>query len=134
MTRCKNISPPKRKLCVGALRSKVGLYSRSLAPPAYGDQANRQDYALVDTLPAAFQTINGIDIFDGVEKSGSDGIPATATILFFVRYRADVTAENFLQYDGENYQILRVENIDLRREWLKIFAASRGDVTLPAAL
>lgn len=111
----------------------VGLYTRDLTSPAFNSQDNRQTYTLVDTLPAAAQTINGIDIFDSVEKSGSDGIPSVATILFFVRYRADVTAENFLQYDGINYQILRVEPLDLRREYLKIFAASRGDLTLEAA-
>lgn len=84
-------------------------------------------------LPAAPQTINGIDIFDSVEASGNDGIPSVATILFFVRYRTDVTAENFLQHDGVNYQILRVEPLDLRKEYLKIFAAARGDLTLEAA-
>lgn len=133
MARCKNISPAKRKLCAGSLRSQVGLYTRALTSPAFDSQDNQQKYALVATLPAAVQTTNGIDIFDGVDKSGADGVPTTATVLFFVRYRADVTAENFLQYDGVNYQILRVENIDLRREWLKIFAAPRGDLTLEAA-
>lgn len=133
MTKCKNISPPKRKVCVGSLRSMVGLYIRNIKSPAFNSQDNQQEYTLVETLPAAVQTINGIDIFDDVEKSGSDGIPAVATILFFVRYRTDVTAENFLQYDGVNYQILRVEPLDLRREYLKIFAASRGDLTLEAA-
>lgn len=130
---CKNISPPKRKLCAGALRTNVGLYSRDLTHPAFGSQDNRQTYTLIDTLPAAPQTINGIDIFDSIEKSGSDGIPSVATILFFVRYRTDVTAENFLQHDGVNYQILRVEPLDLRKEYLKIFAAARGDLNLEAA-
>ena len=123
----------KRKLCTGSLRSQVELYLRTLTPPAFSSQDNRQVYTLIDTIPAAVQTINGIDIFDGVEKSGTDGIPATATVLFFVRFRMDITAENFLQHDGVNYQILRVEPIDLRGEFLKIFAASRGDLTLEAA-
>lgn len=134
MGSCKNISPTKRKVCVGALRSQVGLYSRDLTSPAYDSQDNRQTYTLVETLPAATQTVNGIDIFDGVDKSGSDGIPTTATVLFFVRYRTDITAENFLQHDGVNFQILRVESLDLRREYLKIYAAPRGDLTLEAAL
>ena len=127
------MSPSKRKLCAGSLRARVGLYTRTLTSPAFDSQDNRQEYTLVATLPAAVQTTNGIDIFDGVERSGVDGVPTTATVLFFVRYRTDVTAENFLQYDGVNYQILRVEGVDLRREWLKIFAAPRGDLTLEAA-
>ncbi len=116
------------------MRAQVKLYSRALTSPAFDSEENRQTYTLVETLPAAVQTVNGIDIFDDVEKSGPDGVPVTATILFFIRFRTDVTAENFLQHDGVNYQILRVESIDLRKEFMKIFAAARGDLNLQAAL
>ena len=134
MARCKNISPPKRKLCIGALRHKVGIYVRDLTAPAFNSQDNRQTYVKFVDVYAAFQTITGIDIFDDIEKSGSDGIPASATILFWIRHRTDVTAENFIQFRGVNYDILRVERIDLGQEWLKIFAAPRGDATFEAAL
>lgn len=134
MARCKIISPPKRKLCIGDLRDQVGLFVRSLEQPNFGKQFNQQVYTLIDTVAAAPQTTNGIDIFDGVNKAGSDGKPTTATIFFFIRFRSDITAENFLRYDGVNYGILRAENIDLRRQWMKLFCATRGDLTLEANL
>lgn len=133
MVKCVNISPKKRKICIGAMRCKVGLYARDITSPAFSSQENRQTYTLIDTISAAIETKNGIDIFDGVEKSGVDGIPTTATVIFYVRFRTDITAENFLQLDGQNYTILRVEQIDLRREFLKIFTSTRGDLTLEAA-
>lgn len=133
MARCKNISPTKRKLCVGSLRHKIHVFDRDLAPPAFNSQSNRQVYTPRASVFAAFQTTNGIDVFDGIEVSGQDGIPQTATIFFFIRHRTDITAQNYIQFRNINYDILRVEPIDLGQEWLKIFAAPRGDVAKESA-
>lgn len=134
MAQCQDISPKTRKLCIGALKNKVGLYTRDLASPAFGSQDNQQEYALVANIYAAVKTVNGIDIFDDINAGNADGVPGTATIFFFVRHRTDVTAENFIQYRGINYDILRVEQIDLEQRFLKIFAAPRGEAAFEAAL
>lgn len=83
---------------------------------------------------AAVKTVSGIDIFDDIEAGSQDGVPSTATIFFFIRHRTDVTAENFIQYRGINYDILRVEPLDLNQRFLKIFAAPRGEAAFEAAL
>ena len=134
MAQCQDISPKSRKLCIGALKNKVGLYTRDLASPAFNSQDNQQEYALVANVYAAVKTVSGIDIFDDIEAGSQDGVPSTATIFFFIRHRTDVTAENFIQYRGINYDILRVEPIDLNQRFLKIFAAPRGDAAFEASL
>ena len=134
MAQCQDISPKTRKLCIGALKNKVGLYTRDLASPAFNSQDNQQEYALVADVYAAVKTVSGIDIFDDINAGNADGVPSTATIFFFIRHRTDVTAENFIQYRGINYDILRVEPLDLNQRFLKIFAAPRGEAAFEAAL
>ena len=134
MAQCQDISPKTRKLCIGALKNRVSIYTRDLASPAFGSQDNQQEYVLLANVYAATKTVSGIDIFDDIEAGSQDGVPSTATIFFFIRHRTDVTAENFIQFRGINYDILRVEPLDLNQRFLKIFAAPRGEVAFEASL
>ena len=134
MSRCVNITPKRKRICIGALRETIEVHSRSIKSPAFNTQENRQVYAPKITLKAAVETVTGIDIFDSVEVSGADGVPQTATVLFYTRYRDDITAEDRIKHDGLVYKIIKVENIDLNNRFLKIFTATTGDENKLAAL
>lgn len=134
MARCQDITPTRKKLCVSAFRKKVGLFRRSILAPA-SSQSHSHDYEQFATPFAAIETKGkGVDIFDGIETSGADGIPVVASHIITLKYRSEVTAEDYVRFGGDNYTILKVENIDERNKYLRLFCALRGDQTKAAAL
>lgn len=134
MAVCQNITPKEKKICLSALRKKVGLFRRSIVAPA-SSQSHTHDYAQFATPFASIETKGkGVDIFDGVEISGADGIPAVASHIIMIKHRSDVTAEDYVRFGGDNYTILKVENIDERNQYLRLFCALRGDENKAAAL
>lgn len=134
MAGCKQrINLSKRVICAGDMRDKIELFKRDIASPLAESEENEQVYTSIAVVPAAIRTTNGIDIFDGIEKSGADGIPRVATVIFYIRSRPDLTAENFVLYKGTNFEVLGVDDFDLRREFMGLFSAPRGDFNLKAA-
>ncbi len=55
-------------------------------------------------------------------KEGEDGnqIVATKEVLFFIRYRSDVSEEMRIQYNNETYKIQAILNADARKAFQKI--------------
>ncbi|MEE9160022.1 MAG: head-tail adaptor protein [Gammaproteobacteria bacterium] len=134
MAKCKNITPTKKKLCLSAFRKKINLFRREILAPASA-QSHRHDYEQFASPFAAIETKGkGVDIFDGVETSGENGIPVVASHVVTIKYRSDVTAENYVRFGANNYDILKAENIDERSEYLRLFCALKGDENKLAAL
>lgn len=119
MPQCKRIQSQNRKVCIGDLRNKITLQVRTIAPPS------NVDFTEVFTSPvdvfAMVKTLIGTVVFDGVETDQA------ATHDFFIRYRADVTAETWILWDDVRYDILRVEDLDGRRTFLRLRSAESGD-------
>jgi len=139
MAKCQNITPTRKKICLSALRKKIGLFRRDILPPTAGNLASAQshshEYEEFATPFAAIETKGrGVDIFDGIETSGVDGIPVVASHIIMIKYRRDVTAETYVRFGENNYDILKVENIDERNQYLRLFCALRGDQDKAAAL
>jgi len=62
----------------------------------------------------------------GTERFASQQTAAEADTRFKIRYRSDVTVENRIVFDGDNYDITAVMEIG-RREALEILATRRAE-------
>lgn len=134
MAVCQNITPKKKKICLSARRKKVSLFRRNILAPA-SSQSHSHKYEEFAKPFASIETKGkGVDIFDGIETSGADGIPVVASHIVIIRYRSDLTTEDYLRFGENNYDILKVENIDERNRDLRLFCALKGDENKAAAL
>lgn len=129
MAVCTKIRKKKRQYCIGDLRDTIDLQSRDItAPTEFSSVDYDEDFSTVEAnLPAAINTVNGKTFFDGV----STETPITHTVG--IRFIENVTAENWVLFDGRRFDILRVENLDERSLWLELTCVDRGLATKEAS-
>lgn len=127
--RCETIQSRKRRVCAGDLNHRIEIFDRDIQAPNAGSAwAHRQQYTPKASVWAAVRTLNGVATFDGINLAGVQSLEA------FIRYRSDVTAGDFLRIDGQNIEITSVEDLDRRREFLRLVCLDRGDANQEAAL
>ena len=123
--KCQNVQIKRRRICLGDLNRQVTLKTRAIdTPDTPTDYDYDQEFTTLATVWAAIQTMSGKDLFDGVNMIG------TATHIFYIKYRSDVTAETMIEYQSKNYRILRTEDLDQNNEFMALYCALRGDKTI----
>jgi len=132
MAKCIDITPKKKTICIGALRNKIDIYTRAITTPganAIGDHA--ENYTLLKTVWANIQTveIRTLQTMDGVALDEE----LVVTHVFIVRYQSTIDTEKYIVFKGNNYKILKAENIDEADEWLRLKANLRGTFTKAGA-
>lgn len=120
MSECERIRIPHRKICVGDLRRRISIQNRVLGAPKTGVDI-RHTFQELRKPWAAVRTVNGKNIFAGVNL---DRVP---THIFYIRYYEGLTAEDWIVYKNERYDILEVENINERDEYYAVYCNNRGD-------
>ncbi len=129
MPKCKNISKSRSKLCIGSLRTSIIIYDRDQKAPSNGE-SHSEEYSNPRSVRAQIETKGkGIDVFDGVSQ---DFI--TVSHVITMRFMSNLTSENWLQFGGLNYDILKVENMDEENRYLRLYCALAGSVTKAGAL
>lgn len=121
MPECKKIRTKKRQVCTGDLMHEIKLYDRSLNT----NNTNDVDYDLTFNNElfawAAVDTLSkGQDIFNGANLIG------VATHIFYIRHIEGLTSEKWIQFDNRNFDILSVENLDERKEFMALYCNERG--------
>lgn len=122
MAKCKRIRIVHRKYCAGDLRERITLQDRDIVEPF--DINFTEEFSNPNIVPAAVETLTGVTVFDGTNTE------RVATHDFIIRFRAGVTQENWILWQKERYDILVVEKIDGRNEWMKLRSTVRSDDTL----
>lgn len=122
MARCKKIKINRTQVCIGDMNRRITLHIRSITGLSDGVDF---DETLSDSTVvwAALQTIKGEDIFDGTNVIG------TATHNFFVRAISTLTAETWLEYNGEYYDVLDIQNYEERNLFMVLRCSVRGDTS-----
>lgn len=120
MTECKRISIPKPKICASDLNKRVTIYERPIEAPVYGSATVQYDFIPVAEVWAAVETIQGDFFGDMVSR---DNQP---TDRFYIRYRDDITSDNWIGFNGFRFDILRVENINRYKEYLILLSVDTG--------
>jgi len=127
MTICKNIRGVKRGICIGDLDVKIKVQVRTLNAPESGTDFDLT-FADEKEVWAMVKTVRGTELFDGVSLTNA------YTHEFYIRYSSDFTidAQNWLEWKNEKYDIVDVENLDERNEFLLLKAIKKGDKDINA--
>jgi len=116
---CEKVLSRKRQVCAGDLDKLISLQRRDIV--AVEDGVNyTMSFELIEDLWASCETRKGITVFDSTNTE----IIIDAT--FYIPFIENVTAESWILFEGIRYDIMRVEDLELRHEWLALYCISRG--------
>ena len=122
MARCKKIQVNRTQVCIGDMNRQITLHTRSITGLSDGVDFD-ETLSAPTVVWAAIQTIKGEDIFDGTNVIG------TATHNFFIRAINTLTAETWLEYNGEYYDVLDIQNYEERNQFMVLRCSVRGDTS-----
>jgi len=117
----------KRQVCIGDLDTEIVLQNRSIVPPVSGSSDFDENFTPNSTVWAAVNTVSGKTFFDGV------GTETNITHEIFIRYDVTITAEVWVLLDSRRFDILDVEDLDERNEFMKLLCVDRGSDSLLAS-
>lgn len=105
--KCCDITP-------GMLRHSIGIYQWAKTPDGMGGTTN---------APELFSTVRAfIKPVSGGERWQSMRIEANVTHRIYMRYRAGITADKFIQYGSRKFNIKAVINLEEANQWLEVYA------------
>jgi SPP1 family predicted phage head-tail adaptor len=106
------------------MNQQITLQNRSIQAPTGSGVDYDEDFDGDNIVWALVETVEGETIFD------STNIEQVVTHHFYIRFVQGVTSETWVDYQSVKYDILDVENLDERDEWLLLRTNSRGDNTV----
>ncbi len=120
MPQCINIKKKKRQICIGDMHDQIILSSRALTPPNSGGVDFTEEFTPKVTIWSMVNTVAGETIFDGT------GIEFSVTHRIYIRFLTGVTAEDWIEFDGERLDVLDVEDLDERHTFMLLRCGNRG--------
>ena len=130
MAKCIKLRRTKTEVCIGNMNKKIDIYARSLTTPLdplASDVDYDETFTLVGNVWSMVQTPTGKIIFDSL------GVEKIVTDIFYIRYIADLTSENWVIFKGNRYDIQSLQNIEENSLFQKLNCIIRGDETLAAS-
>lgn len=125
MADCKRIRSKIRKICIGDMDKQIILKSRSISSPLGDSVDYSEEFTEISNPWSMVHTLSRGPIF-----FDDTNIATQVTHIFGIRYESGITSEIWVEYDGENYDVLNVENLDQRSEFLILSAVHRGDANI----
>lgn len=125
MAKCQKIRRKKRSLCVGDLRDEIVIHDRDITAPLFDTAEQTQTYSNSLTVFASVNTVRGKEIFNGTQLVGVK----THNILIRFLDAREITQENVVELKGNYYDVLEVQNLEERDEWLELSCGILGDKT-----
>lgn len=98
----------------GMLRNLVKVKSELQTP----DGAGGFDI----TFPDKFDMWAGIMELTGSEKWQQQNLKTVATDKFIARYRSDLLTTDKITYEGEDYNIQHINDVEKKKQWMVIMA------------
>ena len=120
MPKCISIKKPSREVCIGDMRDKVVLQVRTITPPSAGGTDFTEVFTADKTVWAMVKTKEGKEIFDGTNLKG------VVTHYVYIRYIANTTFESWVKFNSKYYDIIDVQDLDERHEFLLLRCSERG--------
>jgi len=128
MTSCAKIRIKRRSICIGDLKYLIELNNRAIQAPELGSVDYDETFTPTETVRAAIETKSGETIFDQSNTEHS------VTHRFYIRFLSGVTAETWIKFDSDLYDILTVENLDGQNRFLLLRCTIRGLSTVKTNL
>ena len=127
MPDCRIIKIKRRKYCAGDLDRLITINSRT-----FDDQHQNNDIDVKQVFTPQRTVWAGLETTKGRNTFFVSNLDVTVSHIFIIRWFSGLTAEAWIQYAGENYDILEVENLEERNEWALCYCNVRGDATKAA--
>jgi len=96
----------------GMLRHSVQLQALTNTPDGAGGFTTT--WTTYATVRASLENISG------TERIFNDRLNAETTVKATIRYNSEVKESDRLVFDGREYQIRYIDNIEFRNRWLKL--------------
>ena len=126
MATCKKIKRLSERVCIGSLNKKINIHTRELKPPTGTGVDYDEEFVVIENVWSMIETVAGKVFFDGTNTDQS------ITHNFYIRYIVGVTitAENWIEYNGNRFDIINVENLDEGNRFILMRTNQRGSDTL----
>ena len=122
MSVCKRIKRKHRKVCIGDLNDVICLRDRTITPPESGVDATEEFEDSNPEVWAMVETGKGETVFDGTNTE------IDWTHKFTISFIDCITSETWVLYKEKHYDILGVENLEERDEWLILRCVVKGTI------
>lgn len=126
MPQCRYIKRRNRKVCIGDLDTEIVLQSRNITPPISDGVDFSETFAGKATVWSMINTVSGETVFD------SSNTERDVTHNIYIRFLSGVTAEDWVLLNGERIDILGVQNLENRSEFMLLKCSNRGTTSNPA--
>lgn len=120
MAKCVKITFSTSQICIGDLRHRIQIISHTIEPPMLDNPEYTIDKSLIIERFAANNTIPNETVFD------TANVEQTITDDFYIRYTPLVTAEHWIRFKGNFYNIVSTENIGRQELLLRMRCNIRG--------
>lgn len=122
MPRCQSISRKRRNVCIGDLDSMITLENRDIVAPEFDTVDFKEEFTAPNpAVWALLETVRGKTFFDGVSTEKD------VTHWVYINFDSTVTAETWIKLeDGRRLDVLRVENLDERSDYMLLHCEDRG--------
>lgn len=131
MSKCTSIRKPNREVCIGDMIDPIELHTRTITTPNFETVDFDENFEAVDpTVPrvlSMIKTVKGKTYFDGV------GEETIITHNIYITYNPLVTAETWVLFEDRRIDILFVEDLDERHDFMLLTCVDRGLVTKAAS-
>jgi len=117
-------------ICSGDLKYRIAIQSKVLTPTNGASVDFTTTLATVATVWAKIDIDKGHAFFDAMTREQQD---RTATHTFTIRYRTDVSVENYILYGSKYYEILSVQELDAENQFLIVKSKLIGSSAQAAA-
>jgi SPP1 family predicted phage head-tail adaptor len=126
MGNCARIKSKPSKTCIGNMRSYISIYKKTKQATNTTAVDPNLNLSLVASMWAMQKSVNGEEIFDGVNMIGK------ITDHFYIRYDSvKVNKTHILQFDGNNYEIVEIiPNLEGKYETIVLKCSIRGSSDL----
>ncbi len=114
---------PNRMPCLGDLRARAILHVRSMRVPDFESVDFDEDFAGIEVWASIKSTVGKVQFTDV-------GIDTAITHKFVIRYRDDVSAETYVEFERRRFNVVSVEDLEERHEFLSLNCREHGSKDL----
>lgn len=111
-------------ICAGDLNKRITVEVRTIKPPIDGGTDYMEEFTEQKKMWAKMETVKGAQIFDGTNIVGQ------ISHKFTIRWRKNITIQNWVEYQGQRYKIMDIENQNENDKFYVISCTVRGDNNL----
>lgn len=125
MPKCIRLKRKHRIICIGDLNELITLQDRVLTP---GNIDATEEFTESGVVYSKIDTIAGETVFD------ENNIGTDVTHHYTIRFIAGITAvKTWILFDNRRFDILTIQDLEERHEWLILRCADRGISTNPVS-